>query len=155
MCTGIQHWALPLDLILLQLEDFCGNTILLDQLDFNTVTSVDVTLSGDNEQLLDDRDDLLLRQSSLLIQTILMSDQIVQQRPQEVLSRAHATIIVAFERTNGVVAVNAAFSFVVEASNHTEGVVREEAAIVQCCTQQLCDGRGAHLDILGMGVSVQ
>ena len=68
------------------------------------------------------------RQHTCTLTPPLTPHQVVQQRHDEVLPRAHGAVVVALEGADGVVAVAGAFALFVQPGHEAEGVVREEAA---------------------------
>lgn len=70
--------------------------------------------------------------------------QVIKNRHQIVLSGTHDAVVIPLVRAHRVVAVHGTLAFLVQASHHAEGVVREEAAVVQGHTQKLGDGGTAH-----------
>lgn len=61
-------------LVVLEGEDFSGDARLTDDLNFDTVSGVDVTLGGDDEDLLHDGHHLLCREGLLLVQPVLVTN---------------------------------------------------------------------------------
>jgi hypothetical protein len=81
--------------------------------------------------------------------------QVVQQRHDEVLARAHGAVVVSLEGADGVVAVAGAPALLVQAGHEAEGVVGEEAAVVERHGQQLRGGASAHHLVVSVLVSAR
>ncbi len=65
----------------------------------------------------------------------LWAYQVVKNRHNIVLSRAHASVIISLERSHCIVSIHSTSAFLVQTTNHAEGIVRKEAAVVQGHTQ--------------------
>lgn len=68
---------------MLEGENFRGDARLSDDLDLNAVSSVDITLGGDHEDLLHDGHHLLGSEGLLLVQPVLVANLSSRERKNE------------------------------------------------------------------------
>lgn len=63
--------------------------------------------------------------------------QVIEQRHDVVLARSHAAVVISLEGTHRVVAIHSTPALLVQTTDHTEGVIREEATVIKGDTEKL------------------
>lgn len=105
------HYSAWKKSISLQREDFCLNAVFGDELDLHAIAGVDVPLGGDDEDVLHDAHHFVRGERLLLVLSVLVADQVVENGHDEVLAGAHTSVVIALEGTHGVVSIHCSFAY--------------------------------------------
>lgn len=135
-----------------------GELLLLDSVavndvNYNRISSVDVSLSSRDKAIFDDAYGPLPGWWHWLhILHVLETNLVVQQRLKQGTGRASRPVLHPFTVANRVVAIDAPFSVFVKASQNVGDVVGEEPLVVQQRDHELGHCRRAHMLLVLMQI---
>ena len=127
------------DLVCLQIILDGLDSVLGYEHNFHCITGIDISLASCYESILDNLHYLLRWHLSLLIQSILMPNHIVQQRDHVGLPGSSGGIAGSLEGSNGIVRIDGALTVSVNTTKDVKGIIGEHTSIVKGVAQHLCD----------------